>query len=120
FAHLFVALFHRRFARELDAALIVDADAFDPDFIADFDDVLRLLDAEVGQFANVHQAVLAGEDFHKTAEFLDRHHLAPIDLADLDLGGHALDGFAGNLHPFGGDGINLHRAVVFDVDFAAR
>src|SRR5205085_85491 len=51
--------------------------------------------------------------------FLDRHDLAPIDLADLDFGGHALDGFAGNLHAFGGDGINLHCAVVFDVDFAA-
>ena len=79
-----------------------------------------MLDPEIGQFADVHQAVLARENLDETAEFFDRDNLAAIDFADLDFRGHALDRFARNLHPFGGDGVNFHRAVVFDVDFAAR
>src|SRR2546425_13081824 len=78
--HLLVALLHRGFAREFHAAFVIDADALDPDFIPHLDDVLGLLDAEVRQFADVHQTVLAREDLYKTAEFFQRHHLAPIDL----------------------------------------
>src|SRR5713101_8119602 len=37
--HLFVAFFHGGLAREFYPALVVDADALDPDFVADLDDV---------------------------------------------------------------------------------
>ena len=37
----FTALFQRRFARQLHAALVVDADAFHPDHLADLGHVFR-------------------------------------------------------------------------------
>src|SRR2546421_10207175 len=52
-SHFLVAIFHRGFARETDTALFIDAQTLDPDFIADFDDVFGLLDAEVCEFTDV-------------------------------------------------------------------
>src|SRR5437762_641151 len=95
-AHLFVAFFHGCFARQFDPAFVVDADALDPDFVTDLDDVLSLFDAEVGQFADVHEAVLTGEDFDKASEFLDRDDFAAINFAHFNFRHHAFDGFAGN------------------------
>src|SRR5438093_1446372 len=118
--HLFVAFFHGSLARQFHPAFVVNADALDPDFVADLDDVLGLFDAEVGQFADVHETVLAREDFDEASEFFDRDDLSAIDFAHFDFRGHALDGFAGNLHALGGDGVNLHRTVIFDVNLAAR
>jgi hypothetical protein len=92
---------------------------FTGDVVADLHDVLGFLDAEVRQFADVNQAVLARQKFDERAEFLDGDNLAAINLADLGLGGHAGDGVHGNLHAFRRDGEDVHRAVVLDVDFAA-
>src|SRR5437899_957101 len=61
--HFCIAVRHRGFARETNAAFFIHAEAFDPDFVAHFDDVFGLLHAEVGQFADVNQAVLAGQEF---------------------------------------------------------
>jgi hypothetical protein len=69
-----VALFHRRFAAELHAAFVVNADAFDPDRVAHFHDILDLVHAEVREFGDVAEAVLAGQDFDKGAEFFDRNN----------------------------------------------
>ena len=85
----FVALFHRGFAAQFDAAFIVDADALDPDHVAHLDHVLGAVHAEVGEFADVAEAVLAGQDFDEAAEFLDGNDGALIGLADFDLLGHA-------------------------------
>src|ERR1041385_888241 len=117
-AHLRVAISHGGLAGEADTALLIHAEAFDPDFIAEFDDVFGLLDAEVGQFADMAEAVLAGQELNEGAEFLDRHHLAAIGLADLGFGGHAGDGFAGDLHAFAAGGVDVDGAVVLDVDLA--
>src|SRR6266404_5022404 len=87
--HLLVAFSHRRPARQPHSALFIDAQALDPDLITHFDDVLGLLDAEVGQLAYVNQAVLAGQEFDKGAKIFDRDDFAAINLADLRLGSHA-------------------------------
>src|SRR5208282_6217396 len=84
-----------------------------------FDYVLGLLDAEVGQLADVHQAVLARQELNERAELLDGDDLAAVDLADLGFGGHALDRVHRDLHAFGGDRVDVDGAVVFDVDLAA-
>ena len=81
----FVAFFQRGFARKFHAALVVDADAFDPDHLADLDDVFGPLHAEVGQLGDVDEAVLAREHFDEGAEFFDRDDATVIDLADFDL-----------------------------------
>src|SRR5712692_5420534 len=70
-AHFLVALGHGGAARKADAAFFVHAEALDPNFISHFYDVLGLFDAEVGQLADVDQAVSAGEELDKSAEFFD-------------------------------------------------
>src|ERR1039458_5516209 len=118
-SHFLVAIFHRGFAREAHAAFLVHAEAFHGDVVADFHDVLGLLHAEVRQFADVNQAVLAREEFHERAEFLHGYNFAAINLADLRFGGHAADGVHGNLHALRRDGEDVDRAIVLDVNFAA-
>src|SRR6202007_2334442 len=101
--HFRIALGHRGAARQFHAAFFIHAQALDPDLVADFHDVLSLLHAEVGQFADVNEAILAGQEFHECAEFLDGDDFSAVDLADLRLGRHAFDGFAGDLHSLFGD-----------------
>jgi len=119
-AHLLVALGHRGSARKAHPSLFVNSKALDPDFVAHFDDVLGLLDAEVSQFADMHQAVFTGQKFNERSKILDRNDLAAINLAYLCFGGHSHDCLARNLHSFLGHRVNVDGAVVFDIDFAAR
>src|SRR5882724_5332105 len=51
-AHFLIALGHCGAAREFHAAFFIHAQAFHPDFIADLEDVLGLLHAAVGEFAD--------------------------------------------------------------------
>jgi hypothetical protein len=67
--HFLIALGHRGLARQSHAPFFVHAKAFDGDFIADLDDVFGLFDAEVGEFADVDEAVLAGQELDERAEF---------------------------------------------------
>src|SRR5437899_1900753 len=64
------------------------------------------------------EAISAGQEFDKGAELFNRHHLAAINLSNLGLGRHALDGVTGDLHAFFGDGVDVDGAVILDVDFA--
>ena len=66
----------------------------------------------------MHEAVLAGQHLDEAAEVLDGNNLAPVELADLDLGGDALDGVLGHLQALDGHGVNQHASVVLDVDLA--
>src|SRR5436190_13371282 len=118
-SHFGITVGHGCLAGEADTAFFINAQAFDPDFIAHFDDVFGLLDAEVGELADVNEAVFAGQEFDKRAEILNRDHLAAVDLVDFGFGSHAHDGIAGDLHAFFGNRVDIDRAVVLDVDFAA-
>ena len=77
------ALFHGSLAAEADAALFILAEQFHPDLVAELDDVFDLLDAEVGELADMHQTFAAREKLHERSEVLDGHDLGPIDLADF-------------------------------------
>ena len=77
--------------REVDAALAVDFDDHDLDLVADADLVLDAGDAVIGEFGDVDEAVLAGQDLDERAEVHDAGDAAGVDLADFDVLGHALD-----------------------------
>ena len=113
------ALFERGFARKFHAAFVVDADAFDPDHVANFDDVFGPFHAKIRQLGDVDEAVLARENFDERAEFFHRDDAALIGLADLDFARHAADDFLRARHAFAAGRVNVHRAVVFDVNFSA-
>ena len=66
----------------------------------------------------MHEPILARKNFHKCAEFLRRNDTALIRLADLDLARHAADNFFGARHAFTAGRINVHRAVVLDINFS--
>src|SRR4030095_3612737 len=89
----FAACCEGGFARELHSPLVVDADAFHPDHFADFRHVFRAIDAEIRQFGNVHQTILAREDLDEGTEFFDRNDTTVIGLADFNFLGHPANDF---------------------------
>ncbi len=66
----------------------------------------------------MNQAVLAGQKFNERPEFFHGDNFAAINLSDLCFRRHAGDGVLGDLHAFGRNGENVHRAVVLDVNLA--
>ena len=50
----FSAFFQRRLAGKFYAAFVVDADAFDPNHVADLDHVFGALHSKIGKLGNVH------------------------------------------------------------------
>src|SRR6266581_799107 len=102
----FGAFFERGFARKLDPPFVVDADALDPDHVADFCDVLRSFDAEIRELGNVDEAVLAGENFDKGPELFYGNDAALISLADLDFARHAADDFFRARHALAAGGVD--------------
>mmetsp|Transcript_78776 Transcript_78776/g.218920 ORF Transcript_78776/g.218920 Transcript_78776/m.218920 type:complete len:772 (-) Transcript_78776:1232-3547(-) len=106
----------QRLHRQLDAALLVGLEHLDLDDLAFLQEVGHLLDALVGDLADVQQAVLAREQVHEGAEVQDLDDRAFVDLADFDLGRDLLDALLGQRGLLGigrGDG---DGAVFADVD----
>src|SRR5271169_5901168 len=73
---------HRLFAGKLDAALIVDGDDLHADGLAELHFFANGLEEAVGEFGNVAQPILSGDDFDEGAEILNAGDLAGVDLAD--------------------------------------
>ena len=115
----FVAVFHGGAAAEFDFAAFIDADNFDVDHVADFDDVFGAFDAEVGELTDVAHAVFAWQDFDECAEFFDVHHGAVVGLADGEFLRHAFDDLLGAGHAVGVVRVDADAAVVVDVDVAS-
>src|SRR5262249_5308984 len=67
---LLSAFFQRRLARKFYAAFVFDADAFDPNHIADLDYVFCTFQWKIRELGNVHQSVFARENFDKRPELL--------------------------------------------------
>src|SRR4029079_12999656 len=89
----FSAFFQRRLAGKLYAAFVVDADAFDPNHVANLDHVLSALHSKIGKLGNVHQAVFAWENFNKSHALLRRADASLIGCSYLDFAGHPADNF---------------------------
>src|SRR5205807_2917283 len=115
----FGPLFERGLARKLYATLVVNTDALDPDHVTNFRNIFRSFYPEICQLGNVDEAVPARENLDKCAEFFHRDDAPLIGLADLDLAGHAADNFFRACHRFAAGRIDMHRAVVFAVNFGA-
>src|SRR5450432_2263140 len=115
----FAALLEGRLARKLHSPFVVDADALHPNHLANLRDVFGAVDPEISQLRNVHQAVLARENFDERAEFFDRNDATVIGLADFHFPGHAADDFFRARHALAAGRVDVHGAVVFDVNLRA-
>src|SRR5436190_19377771 len=118
-ASIAVKLPHGSLAAELYATFFVDADALHLDDVAHLHHVLGLLHAEVGEFGDVAETVLAGHYFNEAAELLDRDDAAFVDLVDLDLLEHLGDDLLGPGHPSRIVRVDVHGAVVLHIDLAS-
>src|SRR5438477_2235477 len=114
----FGAFFQSGFARELYAAFVVDADAFDPNHVADVRHIFGALYPEVGQLGNMDETVSARENFDKGAEFFDGDNPALLGLPNLDFARHAADNFCCPRHALPAGGVDALRAIVLDVTFS--
>ena len=74
----------------------------------------------VGQFADTDEAFLAGHDLHEGTEAHDPGDLAHVQGTHLDLTGQAVDPVDGLAGVVAGNGRDLDRAVVLDVDLRRR
>ncbi len=77
--HLRALLFQNRLARQLDA-IAFNRQHLDQHLIAFFQLVANIVDAVLGNFADVQQAVGAGNDFDERAEVRQPRDLAEIGL----------------------------------------
>src|SRR4029077_9866903 len=111
---------HRRPPAQVDAAHAMDLGDDDHQLVADRDDILHAWNAIVGELADVHQPLLAGQDLDECAEVHDPGHLAEVLLANLDVAGQALDPADRLLRRLARGGGDLDGPVVLDVDLGPR
>src|SRR5213082_3822584 len=111
-------LLDRGLAAQVQPALAVDLGRLDHDLVAHVRDLLRPLDAVVGELGDVHETVLVRQDLDEHAEGHHPDDLAPVDPADLDLVGQALDPVDGALAALLVDRGDEHATVVLDVDLS--
>ena len=84
--------------------------------VAHFADVLDGRYAEVSQFADMNQSVLAGKNFDKCAEFTHSRNRTFVKLPFLDLGGDKLDLVDGLVQGLFAEAEDLDGAIVGPVD----
>lgn len=66
-----IQLRQRGASAELDLAAVIDPENLHIDFIAQLQHIFYFVDAAVGDFADVQQAILLRQNFDERAEFLD-------------------------------------------------
>ena len=66
------------------------------------------------------ETILAGQHFHEGAEGHGVDDLAGVDRSDLYLGEHVLDHLLGALQRLRLGGVNVHRAIVLDINLGTR
>ena len=101
---------------EANTSLFVGFDHLDAHLLAFLQIVGNLVDAFVGDLADMKETVLAGEQLNDGAEVEQTLDRAFVDLTDFDFGRDELDATAG-LFDAGRIGArDRDRAVVFDID----
>ena len=101
---------------EVYPAAVVDLRHLDHYLIAGLNDIFDPVDTVVCERGDVHEALLAGQDFDERAEIHDVLHDAAIYFTDLDLGGDVLNHLLRLFHHLHVIGVKAHFAGVVDVD----
>src|SRR5712691_10660045 len=96
FLLLFAGFADERLAREANLVAL-DGENLDEDLVAEFQLIANVADAMLGDFADVQEAVGAGEKLDKGAEFRKAHHFAQVGLADFGAGGDVADHLQGRV-----------------------
>ena len=115
---LFAGFLDERFAGEADLVAF-DGQNLDEDLVAKFEFVANVADAMLGNFADVEQAVGAGEEFDEGAKFREADDFAEIGLADFGAGGDIADHLEGLIAAGSAGGEDVDGAVFHDVDLDA-
>ena len=101
------------------AASFVHSEALGSDDVAFFDDVFDVLGGAFGEFGNVDESIFTREHFHEGAELGDGNDLAGVNLAHFDFLEHAVDHRFRAVEAFLLGSVNVHGAVVLNVDLGA-
>src|SRR6202022_1191361 len=93
-AHFRALLFEDSFARQSNA-IALDGQHFYQHLVAFFQFIANVLDAVLGDFADMQQTVGAGDDLDERAEIGQPRHRTEVGLADLGRGGQVADDLQG-------------------------
>src|SRR5712692_4318531 len=91
---LFTGFANQGFAGEADFVAL-DGENLDEDLVAELEFIANVADAMLGDFADVQEAVGAGEKFDESAELREADDFAEIGLADFGAGGDITDHLQG-------------------------
>src|SRR5579859_1952568 len=106
-------------AREADLVAL-DRQDFYEDLVAEFQLVANVADAVFGDFADVQEAVGAGEELDECAKLRQANDFAKIGFADFGGGGDVADHLQGRIAAGAAGGEDMHGTVFEDVDLDAR
>src|SRR6266851_2708580 len=118
FLLLFAGFADERFAGETDLVAL-DGENFHENLVAELQLIANVADAMFGDFADVQEAVGAGEKLDEGAELREANDFAEIRFADFGAGGDVADHLQGRIAAGSAGGEDVHRAVLEDVDFDA-
>src|SRR5713226_5068876 len=118
FLLLFAGFADERFAGEADLVAL-DGENFHEDLVTELQLIANVADAMLGDFADVQEAVGAGEKLDESAEFREANDLAEIGLADFGAGSDIADHLQGGVAAGSAGGEDVHGAVFEDVDLDA-
>ena len=111
---------HQGLARQLDTVMLVNSDHLDLHQVTHLADFVHIGNKARVKFADMTQAVPAGQDLDEGAKVLDGGDFTLVNAANLHFFG---DGFHPTLGSFGPLGVgmgNVDGTVVLDLDLGAR
>src|SRR5712664_2927294 len=118
FLLLFASFADEGLARKADLVAL-DGKNLDEDLVAELQLIANVADAMLGDFADVQEAVGAGEELDESAELREANDFAEIGLADFGAGGDVANHLQGRVSAGSAGGEDVHGAVFEDVDFDA-
>src|SRR6266481_6770795 len=118
FLLLFAGFADESFAREADLVAL-DGENLDEDLVAEFQLIANVADAMLGDFADVQEAVGAGEKFDESAKLGEANNFAKIGFADFGAGGDVADHRESGIASGSAGGEDVHGAVFENVDLDA-
>src|SRR6056297_335001 len=104
---------------QLHATTVVDIQHLHQNFLTFAQLVSHVLDAAIRDLGNVHQTILARQDVNEGTEVHNALNAALVDSAHFDLCGDFLDPVHCRLGSFLVVGVDLHVAVIIQIDGGA-